>query len=146
MLFQRVNRTNAEKVFVTVLNSEGSILPLGTAAQWDVVTGNGVSVMQANTGELNAFAGILPAAIGIGAYGLCQVYGLADAAIYLSTDTSIAAGALLAPIAGQNYVSSSLSTWATNASGTVLPIFAFAMQSSTSSAGTVLLKAFVRAM
>ena len=146
MLFQRVNRTAAEKVFVTVYNNEGSILPIGTAAQWDVVVGNGVNVVQSNTGELNAFAGILPAAIGIAAYGLCQVYGLADAAIYLSTNADVTAGVLLAPIAGQNYVSSSLSTWATNASGTVLPIFAFAMQSSTSSAGTVLLKAFVRAM
>jgi len=80
MLFQRVIRTDPEKVFVVVKNSYSiASLTNGQVVQWDFLTdydGVGVSIpsgMATNLG--NAVAGVAVETIAHNAYGLVQVYG-----------------------------------------------------------------------
>jgi len=81
MLFQRINRTDPEKVFVIVKNSYSTAsLTNGQSAQWDYVTdADGIAVTKpaATVNGLGApsFGGIITQTIASGDYGLMQVYG-----------------------------------------------------------------------
>ena len=81
MLFQRVNRTNPEKIFLVAKNSYGTAsLTNGQAVIWDWTTdGDGVGVTLAtateNVSAGQDVAGIAAETIGAGDYGLLQVYG-----------------------------------------------------------------------
>ena len=81
MLFQRVNRTNPEKVFIVAKNSYGTAsLTNGQAVIWDWTTdGDGVGVTLAtateNVSAGQDIAGIASETIAAGDYGLLQVYG-----------------------------------------------------------------------
>lgn len=80
MLFQRINRSDPEKVFVVVKNSYSTAsLTNGQAVTWDFITDcDGVGVTMPNARATNAgfaFAGIAAETIAAGAYGLIQVYG-----------------------------------------------------------------------
>lgn len=83
MLFQRINRSNPEKIFIVALNSYSTAsLTNGQAAMWDYVTdadGVGVTKPAAGTARAghygSAFAGIAAETIASGSYGLLQVYG-----------------------------------------------------------------------
>ena len=100
MLFKRVSRAAAEQVFVVVKNVSGSTMTAGYSCVWDVSASvDGVRVTQASSTDLQAFAGVVDAAISNGEYGLIQVYGYRSSVyIYSSTGTS-AAGDNLIPIA-----------------------------------------------
>lgn len=93
MLIQRVNRSDAEKIFVIAKNNSGATLTAGYPAYWDVemTTPDGVSVTNSATSTtLQAFAGVADADIANGAYGLVQVYGYRSSAqIYASTGSSV---------------------------------------------------------
>lgn len=92
MLFQRINRTDAEKVFITVKNNSGASLTANYPAYFDVemTTPDGVSVTNSATSTtLQAFAGIANEAIANGGYGLIQVYGYRSSCqIYSSAGSS----------------------------------------------------------
>jgi hypothetical protein len=81
MLFQRVNRTDPEKIFLVVYNSYSTAaITNGQAVQWDFTTdqdGVGVTIPTARiTNQGFATAGIVAtASIAAGDYGLLQVYG-----------------------------------------------------------------------
>lgn len=81
MLFQRVNRTNPEKVFLVAKNSYSTAsLTNGQAVIWDWTTdGDGVGVTLATATENVScgidVAGIATETIAAGNYGLLQVYG-----------------------------------------------------------------------
>lgn len=80
MLFQRVKRTDPEKIFVIIKNSYSTAsLADGYVVQWDFTTdGDGVGVTLGNgmaTNLGNACAGVAAEAIAAGDYGLVQVYG-----------------------------------------------------------------------
>ena len=80
MIFQRINRSDPEKVFVIAKNSYNSgALANGYAVAWDFITdkdGVGVTLPLARaTNGGFAFAGVAAEAIAAGAYGLIQVYG-----------------------------------------------------------------------
>ena len=81
MLFQRVNRTNPEKIFLVAKNSWGTAsLTNGQAVIWDWTTdGDGVGVTKAtateNVSAGQDVAGIAAETIASGDYGLLQVYG-----------------------------------------------------------------------
>ena len=81
MLFQRVNRTNPEKVFIVAKNSYSTAsLSNGQAVIWDWTTdADGVGVTLATATENVAggsdVAGIATETIAAGDYGLLQVYG-----------------------------------------------------------------------
>ena len=83
MLFERINRTNPEKIFTVAYNSYSTAsLTNGQAVIWDYTTdADGVGVTKptdgtARAGHLGtAFAGIAAETIAAGDYGLLQVYG-----------------------------------------------------------------------
>jgi len=84
MLFQRINRSNPEKIFIVVYNSYSTAsLSNGQAVIFDYATdADGVSVTKpTDTFAVKAlhngaaFAGIAAETIAAGAYGLLQVYG-----------------------------------------------------------------------
>ena len=93
MLFQRVNRTNPEKVFLVAKNSYATAsLTNGQAVIWDWTTDvDGVGVTLA-TATVNVscgidVAGIAAETIAAGDYGLLQVYGY-HSAVRVRTQTS----------------------------------------------------------
>lgn len=84
MLFQRINRSDPEKVFIVAYNSYSTAsLTNGQVAIWDYATdSDGVGVTKPtdtyNVKALHngaAFAGIAAETITSGSYGLLQVYG-----------------------------------------------------------------------
>ena len=80
MLFQRVNRTDPEKIFIVVYNSYSTAaLSNGQAVQWDFGTDiDGVGVTRPTARATNrgyATAGIVAESIAKNSYGLLQVYG-----------------------------------------------------------------------
>src|SRR5262245_44989328 len=85
MLFQRINRTSPEKVFVVAFNSYSTAaITNGQAVNWDFITdsdGVGVTIPLARATNAGvAAAGIVASAsIASGDYGLIQVYGFHSA-------------------------------------------------------------------
>ena len=97
MLFQRVNRTDPEKIFIVVKNSYSTAsLTNGQVACWDYTTdADGVGVTKAATTQDGfAIAGIVAETIAHNAYGLVQVYGYHSAGRVDGT-TGLAAGTSL---------------------------------------------------
>ncbi len=95
MLFQRVNRTNPEKIFVVAKNSYATAsLTNGQAVIWDWTTDvDGVGVTLATATNLvsqgSDVAGIATETIAAGNYGLLQVYGYHSAVrVRVMTSTS----------------------------------------------------------
>jgi hypothetical protein len=150
MLFQRVNRTDAEKVFVVVYNASGGAFTLGQAMQWDVGTSaDGIRVTTPATAGLSAFAGLAAAGIANGAYGLAQVYGYtASASVVNDITTALVAGNILLPVNGTANLSCAASGGVDDSDGK--SGFIIAMQTNTTAtAGAITAtahKAFIRAL
>jgi hypothetical protein len=90
MLFQRINRSDPEKIFMVAYNSysTGSVVN-GYAVMWDYATdANGVSITKPTSlnSQANApvMAGVAAETIAAGAYGLIQVWGY-HSAVYMRT-------------------------------------------------------------
>ena len=103
MEFQRINRSDPEKVFIVVKNSWSTAsIANGYACQWDFTTDvDGVGVTQPTAITTNqgfAAAGIAAETIAAGAYGLLQVYGY-HAAVHFRAGTGLDDGALGQPVA-----------------------------------------------
>lgn len=78
MQFQRVNRSDPEKVFIVAKNSSStSAMTVGQVHCWDYTTDvDGVGMTFPTTALLKLPAGIIEtASIAAGDYGLVQVYG-----------------------------------------------------------------------
>ena len=106
MLFQRINRTDPEKIFLVAYNSYSTAACTnGQAVIWDYATdadGVGFTKPTDGTGRAShygsAFAGIVAETIAAGSYGLLQVYGY-HSAVRVRTHTggnpAVAAGTAL---------------------------------------------------
>jgi len=87
MLFQRLNRSDPEKIFVVAMNSYSTAsLTVGQAVIWDWTTdidGVGVTLATAteNVSAGQDIAGVAVATITAGSYGLLQVYGYNSSAL-----------------------------------------------------------------
>lgn len=95
MQFQRVNRTNPEKIFIVAYNSYATAaLSNGQAVVWDYATdADGVSVTRPSARATSAGfagAGIVAETIASGDYGLIQTYGY-HSATRVRQDTASAA-------------------------------------------------------
>lgn len=147
MLFQKVNRSDADKVFVVVQNVSAATITAGYPCVYDVTSPDGVRVSQPATATLSCFVGIAVSDIADSAYGLVQAYGYKSQA-YLTNDTSVAvaAGDLLVPTNGQWYLSRAAAGNGTVVGGALL----MAAQSFvTATAGAVAAankKVFIRAL
>lgn len=98
MLFQRVNRSDPEKIYVVAKNGSGATLTAGYQAFWDceMTTPDGVQVTNSATSTtLCTFAGIADAAIANGSYGLLQVWGYRADVYMVSSEGSSAKGDVL---------------------------------------------------
>ena len=102
MLLQQLNRSDAEKVFIIVQNATTAATQ-GAALCFDARTTSslGNAVLQPQTSNLGAFAGILDANLAADAFGLCQVYGYrASIACSIPGASISAAGLILGPVTG----------------------------------------------
>ena len=102
MLFQRVNRSDAEKVFLIVQNVSGSSFSSGQTCVWDISASvDGVRATTAATATLSLLVGATAEAIANSSYGKVQSYGL-NTQVYVSNGTAggtdIAAGNILIPV------------------------------------------------
>ena len=150
MIFQRLSRTDPERVFIVVRNNEGAALVVNQCVQWELASASidGVRVRDMDTGNLHAFVGVADAATADGDYGLVQVYGYRSTSIVFQTDTSIDTGVALVPTAAADYLQSVATTLASTATITLWPPFAVLGESIASAAAsaTVTRKIFIRAL
>lgn len=123
MLFQRINRTDPEKVFVIAYNSYATAaITVGQGVIWDFATdADGVGVTRPTARATNAgvaAAGVVAASsIASGAYGLIQVYGY-HSAVRMRTVTGgspaiVAGRPLVINVAGSVFCLESVSTAST---------------------------------
>ena len=119
LLFQRINRSDPERLFITVYNSYSTAtMTNGQAVIWDFATDHdGVSVTRPTARATNAgmaAAGIICESILAGAYGLMQVYGY-HSAVRMRTVTGgspaiVAGRPLIINVAGSVFCLESVST------------------------------------
>jgi len=103
MIFQRINRTAAERVFAVFRANEANVAA-DNVVQLDLTAASvdGVFIVQPNANEHNAVVGIADAAIANGAYGLVQIYGYRSTSIIHMSGSSMQIGAALIPIGGSD--------------------------------------------
>lgn len=91
MLIQRINRDDAEKVYIICKNVSGSTMTAGYSCVFDTgASVDGVRVTKASSTDLQAFAGVADADIASNAYGKIQIYGYRSSAyIYSSAGDSV---------------------------------------------------------
>ena len=159
MIFQRLNRSNPERVFV-VMRANVASIAADDAVQLELTaaSADGVRIIQPTAAQLWSFVGIVDAAIANGSYGLVQVYGYRSTSRVFQTNTSQALGAPLIPVAAQDYMQSVASTTlyssfdssvsVADSTFTNNPIFAVLMETIASSAAsaTISAKVFLRAL
>ena len=150
MIFQRLARTDPERVFVVVRNNEGTTLAKDTTCGWEPASASvdGVRVRQPDTANEYLFVGIVDAAIANDDFGLVQIWGYRSTSTIFQTGTSIDTGAALVPVAGQAYLQSVASSTTSTANVTLQPVYAALLESIASSAAsaTISKKIFIRAM
>ncbi len=103
MLFQQLNRSDPEKIFL-IGRAEAGALVVDQLVCWDMTGITANQIATASTGILGLVAGVLPAAIASSAYGLVQAYGYYPTAlvtIHTSGSTDAVAGAPLYPVDAQ---------------------------------------------
>jgi hypothetical protein len=144
MLFKRLNRSDAERVFaVFQANASGIAADDVVQLELNATSVDGVKIIQPTAAQLWATVGIADQAIANGGYGLVQIYGYRSTSRILITGTSLTAGCILGPVAGSDYLQSQ----ATVPIG-YLPAFVL-LESASSAAGatdSTSKKVFIRAM
>lgn len=100
MLIPHVVSTEAEKVFVNVLNVQAVTVQAGDVVVWDVGTADGVRTTQPVTATLSLVVGVVDTDIAASSYGLVQNYGYRAAGALITNDTSVSvvAGDILIPV------------------------------------------------
>jgi hypothetical protein len=149
MKFAPVVNTEADKVWVNVLNVQAVSVTDGECVVWDVVSPDGVRVSQPATATLGLTVGLVDGTIEASAYGLAQVYGYKSTGSY-STDTITGtAGDCLAPTAAQDYLTDvapgGASAYVAVAGGQHSSFF-YAAESRTDTITLGATKVFIRAM
>lgn len=152
MLFQQLNRSDAEKVYIICRNVSAATLSAGAAAFFEVdAVSDGNAISGAGTSKEFLFAGIVKDELADSSYGLVQVYGIASAYCVLAASNSAAnAGVQLDAVTSQTYLAqypgvSGSSTTIENPWNFVTLMETFASAASATSSAS--LKAvFVRAM
>ena len=155
MLFQKINRSDADKVFIICKNGEAFQMLGGTPVNFDYTTdSNGNTVILPTTAYFRFFAGCVADGEVMGTsgqpdqYGKVQVYGHHPGVYMLGT--TIAAGNILQQVTGKSYFSLGVTNaWTMTAEPQVGLDFVTAGQAAcllaTSTFGNTY-KAFIRAM
>lgn len=104
MLFQRINRADAEQIFAAVYNVMGAVITAGYAAVLDSATFDGLRVTKPATATLSLLFGVANKDIADSSYGIAQIYGYRQSAFVTNgTSQAISAGDILIPVNAQNY-------------------------------------------
>ena len=142
MLFQRINREDAEKVFLIAYNVAGAQVTANYPAVWNISSPDGVTVSKPASATLSLFIGVANKDIADSAYGMFQVYGYRGSA-FLTNDTSVAvaAGDILVPVNAQWYLARSAAS--DGKSGFIYAGEAFATATTPAAANK---KVFIRAL
>jgi hypothetical protein len=143
MIFKRVNRTDAERVFVVFQANEASIAADDVVGlELAAASVDGVKISQVAATEEHATVGVADAAIANGSYGLVQVYGYRSTSRINTTGATLTPGVALGAVAGADYLETKASIappW--------MPIFTLLESAaSTGTTATVSKKIFIRAM
>mgnify|MGYP001613322849 CR=1 FL=1 len=148
MIFQRVNRSDPERVFVVMLSNETCAADDAVQLELNSASVDGVKIRLPDTANEFAFVGVADAAITSGSYGLVQVYGYRSTSRVFQTNTTQATGLPLTPTAGQVYWQSYNTVITSTSDVTRIPVFACLMESiaSSSASATISKKVFVRAL
>ena len=105
LIFSRVSRADAEAIYTIVQNVSGGAVSSGVPAVWDTGSPDGVRVTTPAAATLSALAGITGEAIASSGYGQLQVYGYnTQAYLTNTTNTAVAAGDILKPVASVTYL------------------------------------------
>lgn len=150
MLIPHVVSTEADKVFVNILNTQAVSVTDGDVVVWDITSPDGVRTSQPATDTLGLFVGIVDGTIAASAYGLAQAYGYKSAALF-STDTATAAapaGAIIQPAAAVDYLVISAATGVSSVLGGTSGAvgFVYAAEARTDTITAAATKVFVRAL
>lgn len=140
MLIPHVVQTEADKVFVNILNLQAAALDNGDAVVWSGSSPDGVRTTQPATATLSLLVGIADGTIAASGYGLAQAYGY-KAAINVTGDSThaIVVGDVLIPVDGVDYF-----TWSIASDG--LTGFVYAGEAVASSAAAATYKGFIRCL
>ena len=146
MLFKRLNRTDAERVF-SVFQANVANIAADDVVQLEMTAASvdGVKIVQPTSAQLNGTVGIADAAIANGAYGLVQIYGYRSTSRILQSGSTLPIGVALVPVAAQDWLDTlSLAGLA----GLAFPLFTLleTAQSAIGANSTVSKKIFIRAM
>jgi hypothetical protein len=136
MLFQRINRSDAETVFAIFYNVAGATITANYPAVWDISTSvDGVRVTQPAAATLSLIVGISTEDIADSAYGKFQVYGY-RASAYVTNDDSytIDSGDILIPVDSQWYLDLSSSGESDGKSGFIYAAQSFAINTTPAAA------------
>ena len=107
MLFKRLNRNDAERVFsVFKANAAGIAADDVVSLETNSASIDGVNIIQPVAAQLGLVVGVADAAIANGAYGLVQIYGYRSTSRVVQTTSSIPAGAGLVAVAAADYLDS----------------------------------------
>ena len=143
MIFKRVNRSDAERVFAVFQANEASIAADDVVGlELAAASVDGVKISQVAATEEHATVGIADAAIANGAYGLVQIYGYRSTSRINTTGATLTPGVALGAVAGQDYMETKASI-----AGAWMPVFVLLESAaSTGTTATVSKKVFIRAM
>lgn len=147
-LIPHVVQTEADKVFVNILNTQAVSVTDGDAVVWDVTSPDGVRTTQPATATLGLFVGLVDGTIAASAYGLAQAYGYKAVGL-VSTDTDTGtAGDILTCAAAVDYLVIAAATGATTylAAATPGAGWVFAAENTTTTITSQNLKVFIRAL
>src|SRR5262245_15748734 len=132
MLFQRINGTDAEKMFAIFQNVSGVTLTANYACRLDTSIFDSVRVSQPTTATFSLLVGIADTSIADSQYGRVQIYRFRSSAFVTNqTNTAIVAGDILTPVNGQSYLDRSAAGNGTQTAGTGLIIAETAVATAT---------------
>ncbi len=153
MLFQRINRSDPEKVFIVVLNGYATAsLTSGQPVMWDLADKNGVTVSISTGAKTPAlFAGVAAETIASAAYGLIQVFGYHPSVVVTCSTTGkniVVGDALYLRTAAFNFINFWATSGATPGSSvqTIQSPAACALEAYTMVGTTTTIKAIIHAM
>lgn len=105
MLIPHVVQTEADKVFINVLNNQTVSVSDGDVLVWNTSTPDGVRTTQVASGTFSLFCGIADGTIASSAYGLAQAYGYKSAVLVSNdTATAVVVGDLYTPVAATDHL------------------------------------------
>jgi hypothetical protein len=144
MLIPHVVQTEADKVFINILNNQAVSVTDGDLVAWNVSTPNGVRTTQPVTATLSLLCGVVDGTIAAGAYGLAQAYGYKAACLVTGDPThAIVAGDILLPDVTVG-TEPDYAGWAAASDGTTG--FLFAAEAVASSAAAAAVGVFIKCM